>query len=358
MTEKLVMKNVCKKYPGSDKYSVKDFSIDIKDGEFIVFVGPSGSGKSTALRMIAGLESITEGDLYIDGERMNDIEPKDRNIAMVFQNYALFPHLTVRENIGFGLKIRGMNKDERNEKIEHAAKTVGLTEHLEKHPGALSGGQMQRVALARALVKDANIYLMDEPLSNLDAKLRTEMRNEISTLMRRGHRKTTIYVTHDQAEAMTMASRIVVINFGEIQQIGTPYEIYNDPDNMFVAGFLGSPAMNFIRVSIKDDKITSAGGQLLIHSDRVRNIPAGEYIMGARPEHIYFGEGDIAFKVRNAELLGSEYNIHGEFEGIHMTIMMMAEKQMSRRGEATIRFDLDDIFLFDPQTEERVRFDG
>ena len=248
--KKIVLDNISKKYDNADRFSVKDFNIEIDENEFIVFVGPSGCGKSTTLRMIAGLEEITDGDLYINGQRMNDVAPKDRGIAMVFQNYSLYPHLNVYDNIGFGLKIRNVPRDQMDIKIKQAAKILDLTSQLEKKPSELSGGQRQRVALGRAIVKESGIMLMDEPLSNLDAKLRVSMRKEIVELQR-SLGSTVIYVTHDQTEAMTMATRIVCMNEGEIQQIGTPKELYENPKNLFVAGFLGSPNMNFIQGRIE-----------------------------------------------------------------------------------------------------------
>ena len=239
----LKLVNLTKEY---DKgvIAVKDFNLHIKDKEFIVFVGPSGCGKSTTLRMIAGLEDISDGDFEIDGKRMNDIAPKNRDIAMVFQNYALYPHMTVYENMAYSLKLRKFSKQDIEKQVQHAATILGLEDYLKRKPKALSGGQRQRVALGRAIVRDAKIFLMDEPLSNLDAKLRVQMRAEIQKLHRR-LQTTTIYVTHDQTEAMTMATRIVVMKDGEIQQVGTPKDVYDFPTNVFVGGFIGSPAMNF-----------------------------------------------------------------------------------------------------------------
>ena len=235
--------------------AVFDFNLEIQDKEFIVFVGPSGCGKSTTLRMIAGLEEITDGELYIDGNLMNNVHPKDRDIAMVFQSYALYPHMSVYENMAFGLKVRRIPKDEIDKRIESAAEILGLTPYLKRKPKALSGGQRQRVALGRAIVREPKVFLMDEPLSNLDAKLRVQMRSEITKIHERVG-ATTIYVTHDQIEAMTMANRIVVMKDGWIQQIGSPAKLYNEPINMFVAGFIGSPAMNFIKGQYKDGKVT------------------------------------------------------------------------------------------------------
>lgn len=239
-----MLQNMSKIYNQGEK-AVKDFNLNIKDKEFIVLVGPSGCGKSTILKMIAGLEDISDGDLYIDGTKMNHVSSKDRDIAMVFQNYALYPHMTVYQNMAFGLKMRRLTKHEIAERVKKAANIIGLQSFLNRKPAELSGGKKQRVALGRAIVRDAKVFLMDEPLSNLDAKLRVQMRAEINKL----HEKlqtTTIYVTHDQTEAMTMASRIVVLNKGEIQQIGTPKDVYEKPENMFVASFIGSPAMNLI----------------------------------------------------------------------------------------------------------------
>ena len=250
----LKLDNIYKRYPNAKHYSVENFNLDIHDKEFIVFVGPSGCGKSTTLRMIAGLEDITEGNLYIDDKLMNDASPKDRDIAMVFQNYALYPHMSVYENMAFGLKLRKYQKDDINKRVHETAEILGLTEFLERKPADLSGGQRQRVAMGRAIVRDAKVFLMDEPLSNLDAKLRVAMRAEIAKIHRRIG-ATTIYVTHDQTEAMTLADRIVIMSatpnpdktgsIGRIEQIGTPQELYNEPANKFVAGFIGSPAMNF-----------------------------------------------------------------------------------------------------------------
>src|SRR5690625_3283427 len=240
---KIQFNNMYKRYDNADDYSVKDFDIDVEDGEFLVLVGPSGCGKSTTLRMIAGLEEITEGELKIDGKVVNNVAPKDRDIAMVFQNYALYPHMSVYDNMAFGLKLRKTPKKEIRAQVHEAAEILGLTKYLDRKPKALSGGQRQRVALGRAIVRDAGVFLMDEPLSNLDAQLRVQMRAEITKLHKRLE-TTTIYVTHDQTEALTMATRIVVLNEGNIMQVGTPKEVYDLPENVFVAEFIGSPAMN------------------------------------------------------------------------------------------------------------------
>lgn len=265
----LKLDNIYKRYPNAKHYSVENFNLDIHDKEFIVFVGPSGCGKSTTLRMIAGLEDITEGNLYIDDKLMNDASPKDRDIAMVFQNYALYPHMSVYENMAFGLKLRKYKKDDINKRVHEAAEILGLTEFLERKPADLSGGQRQRVAMGRAIVRDAKVFLMDEPLSNLDAKLRVAMRAEIAKIHRRIG-ATTIYVTHDQTEAMTLADRIVIMSatpnpdktgsIGRIEQIGTPQELYNEPANKFVAGFIGSPAMNFFEVTVEKERLVNQDG--------------------------------------------------------------------------------------------------
>lgn len=285
------LNSIHKKYDNAANYSVTDFNLHIQDREFIVFVGPSGCGKSTTLRMIAGLEDISEGELIIGDTVMNDVAPKDRDIAMVFQNYALYPHMTVFDNMAFGLKLRKYSKDEIKKRVDNAADILGLTEYLDRKPAALSGGQRQRVALGRAIVRDAKVFLMDEPLSNLDAKLRVAMRAEIAKLHRRLN-TTTIYVTHDQTEAMTMADRIVIMKDGFVQQIGSPKEVYDTPVNVFVAGFIGSPAMNFFNVTLQDGVITNGEGLKL-------TLPAGkrrvledkgyngkELIFGIRPEDI------------------------------------------------------------------------
>lgn len=325
----LKLNKLYKRYPNSDFYSVENFDLDIKDKEFIVFVGPSGCGKSTTLRMIAGLEDITEGELYIDQDLVNDIAPKDRDIAMVFQNYALYPHMTVYDNMAFGLKLRKYDKADIDKRVREAAEILSLTEFLERKPADLSGGQRQRVAMGRAIVRDAKVFLMDEPLSNLDAKLRVSMRAEIAKIHRRIG-ATTIYVTHDQTEAMTLADRIVIMSatkneagtgtIGRIEQIGSPQELYNQPANKFVAGFIGSPAMNFFELKVDGDYLTDGKG---IHVE----IPAGqkkvldqngyqgkEIILGLRPEDISADlivenafpnsvvEGDVVI----SELLGSD----------------------------------------------------
>ena len=315
------LNHIYKKYAGNDRYSVNDFDLHIKDKEFIVFVGPSGCGKSTTLRMVAGLEDISKGTLEIDHKVMNDVAPKDRHIAMVFQNYALYPHMTIYDNMAFGLKLRHTPKDEIDQKVKKAAKMLGLEEYLDKKPGALSGGQRQRVALGRAIVRAAPIFLMDEPLSNLDAKLRVVMRTEIAKL-HQDLGTTTIYVTHDQTEAMTLADRVVVMSVGRVEQIGSPLEVYNKPVNMFVAGFIGSPQMNFFNVHYKDGRISDGKGlNIGIPEGKAKLLEEKGYndkdlVFGIRPEDIHSEEAFmetwpdsvIESKVVVSELLGCNYS--------------------------------------------------
>jgi multiple sugar transport system ATP-binding protein len=278
--------HVTKRFP--DGYeAVRDMNLEIKDGEFMILVGPSGCGKSTALRMIAGLEDITDGELIIGGDVVNDRPPKDRDIAMVFQNYALYPHMTVRENMGFALRLRGLDKNEINEKVENAARVLDLEPHLDRKPSQLSGGQRQRVAMGRAIVRDPAAFLMDEPLSNLDAKLRVQMRTEVSRLQQRLG-TTTIYVTHDQTEALTLGDRVAVMRSGVLQQVGSPMELYNEPVNLFVAGFIGSPAMNFMPASVEGDTVKLPFGDVRLPSEmhgRVKGAEGRQLIAGIRPEH-------------------------------------------------------------------------
>ena len=345
--KKIVLDKISKKYDNADRFSVKDFNIEIDENEFIVFVGPSGCGKSTTLRMIAGLEEITDGDLYINGQRMNDVAPKDRGIAMVFQNYSLYPHLNVYDNIGFGLKIRNVPRDQMDIKIKQAAKILDLTSQLEKKPSELSGGQRQRVALGRAIVKESDIMLMDEPLSNLDAKLRVSMRKEIVELQR-SLGSTVIYVTHDQTEAMTMATRIVCMNEGEIQQIGTPKELYENPKNLFVAGFLGSPNMNFIQGRIEGGQFFNKYSHIIAKD---LNIPNQDKVTcGIRPENMEItplAEG-MTFNVRFVELLGSDYHVHGDMDGDPMTLRIPS-KEIS---------DIDTDVIYVRAANEYLQFFG
>ncbi|HIQ96189.1 MAG TPA: sn-glycerol-3-phosphate ABC transporter ATP-binding protein UgpC, partial [Candidatus Limivivens merdigallinarum] len=318
-------KNICKKYPGSEKNTVNDFNLKIEEKEFIAFVGPSGCGKSTTLRMIAGFEEITGGELYIDGKRMNEVAPRDRGIAMVFQNYALYPHMTVEKNIGYGLKNMKMPSAEIKKKVDWAIGVLGLEEYRYRKPKNLSGGQRQRVALGRAIVKNQKVFLMDEPLSNLDAKLRVSMRTEISKL----HRElgaTTIYVTHDQVEAMTMADRIVIMKDGVIQQVGKPMELYDHPVNQFVAGFIGSPQMNFFDVTVENSQVCfKDGNQISLPEGIIRKLDGkqGEMVLGIRGEDVkldaqnmeIYGEDRQKAVITNTEVMGNENNLYFRFGG-------------------------------------------
>lgn len=363
------LKNLYKLYDNSDTFSVADFDMTIKDREFIVFVGPSGCGKSTTLRMIAGLEDITGGDLVIDGERMNDVAPKDRNIAMVFQNYALYPHMSVFDNMAFGLKLRKYEKDVIKERVENAANILGLANLVDRKPAALSGGQRQRVALGRAIVRDAKLFLMDEPLSNLDAKLRVAMRAEIAKLHHR-LRTTSIYVTHDQTEAMTMADRIVILNHGIIQQIGTPKEVYNEPNNIFVAGFIGSPAMNFFEVSLENDRIKSSEGlEIILLKHQLEMLSeqgfksGSKLFFGIRPEDIHLNSeltelnsgASITATVSVSELLGAETMVYSEIGNIEFIARVDTKRVITPGEKVTYAVDLTKSHLFDPETNNVIR---
>ena len=342
--------------------AVHDVNLTIKDKEFIVLVGPSGCGKSTTLRMVAGLESISEGELYIDGKLMNDIVPKDRDIAMVFQNYALYPHMTVRDNMAFALKLKRTPKAEIEKKVNEVANILDITQYLSRKPKALSGGQRQRVAIGRAMVRNPKVFLMDEPLSNLDAKLRNEMRAEIIKLRQRID-TTFMYVTHDQTEAMTLADRIVIMKDGYVNQIGTPQDLFNKPVNLFVAGFIGMPVMNFF----KGSKLLLENGKYYaeIRSEKFllndfqqnalksRNQQPTAIVAGVRPQHITVGKGKLTAKVEVSEMMGTEYNIHaacGDDSVVMVipTIGLGADVSMGK----TISFDVapELIQLFDEQT--------
>ena len=340
---------------------VKDFNLEIADKEFIVFVGPSGCGKSTTLRMIAGLEEISSGDLLIDGVRMNDVAPKDREIAMVFQNYALYPHMSVYDNMAFGLKLRKIAPEEISQRVEYAAQILGLNEYLARRPGALSGGQRQRVALGRAIVRDAKVFLMDEPLSNLDAKLRVQMRAEISKL----HHKlntTMIYVTHDQAEAMTMATRIVVMKDGIIQQVGAPKTVYNHPQNMFVAGFIGSPAMNFIRGALDGNFFVTESLHIPVPEDKLTILNARGYqrkplVLGIRPEDIAGAEQQNAHfdaRITVAELTGAEFMLYCSIGGHEFVCRSNANTDYQAGQLLSLCFDMNKCHFFDCETEEVI----
>ena len=359
--------NNIKKIYGKDVVAVKDFNLHIKDKEFIVFVGPSGCGKSTTLRMIAGLEEISDGELYIDDNLMNDVAPKDRDIAMVFQNYALYPHMNVYDNMAFGLKLRKFKKDEIKKRVDNAAKILGLEDFLDRKPKALSGGQRQRVALGRAIVRDPKVFLMDEPLSNLDAKLRVQMRAEIQKLHNR-LQTTTIYVTHDQTEAMTMATRLVVMKDGIIQQVGTPKEIYDNPENVFVGGFIGSPAMNFLKGTVANGHIQLGDHSVKVPEDKVKVLQDNgfdnkEVILGIRPEDIYdatsnpdySNELNIDIRVDVAELMGSETIVYGEVNGQNVVSRIDARTGIVAGSTLKLHFDMNNCHFFDPETELRIR---
>ena len=323
-------KNVNLQITDQGVVAVQEFNLDIADKEFIVLVGPSGCGKSTTLRMVAGLEEISEGELLIDGERMNDVAPKDRDIAMVFQNYALYPHMTVFENMAFSLKLRKEPKDVIEKKVREAAEILDITQYLERKPKALSGGQRQRVAIGRAIVRDPKVMLMDEPLSNLDAKLRNEMRAEIIKLRERIN-TTFIYVTHDQTEAMTLGDRIVIMRDGYIQQIGTPQEVFNNPANLFVAGFIGMPVMNFFdaRLIREGDKYFVEVGGLRVELDeekearlKANGVQSQEVILGVRPEHTDLADSGVEAKIDVSEMMGSSVHLHVTAEGRDVIIIV------------------------------------
>ncbi len=362
------LNHIHKKYDNAENYSVTDFNLHIKDREFIVFVGPSGCGKSTTLRMIAGLEDISEGELKIGDVVMNDVAPKDRDIAMVFQNYALYPHMSVYDNMAFGLKLRKYDKAEIDKRVKNAAEILGLAQYLERKPAALSGGQRQRVALGRAIVRDAKVFLMDEPLSNLDAKLRVAMRAEIAKLHRRLE-TTTIYVTHDQTEAMTMADRIVIMKDGFVQQIGTPQEVYNTPNNVFVAGFIGSPAMNFFTVTLKDGVITNGKGLSLQLPEAKKKLleekgyEGKELIFGIRPEDIKgaqiaidtYPSSSVKAEVVVSELLGAETMLYTRVDDTEFVSKVDARDFHSPGETVELAFDLNKSHFFDKETEQVIR---
>ena len=364
------LKHIYKKYPGGVT-AVSDFNLEIKDKEFLVLVGPSGCGKSTTLRMIAGLEEITEGELRIGDRLVNDVAPKDRKIAMVFQNYALYPHMSVFENMAFGLKLSKVPKDVIKKKVEEAARILDITHLLDRKPKALSGGQKQRVALGRAIVRDPQVFLLDEPLSNLDAKLRATMRTELTKIHNRVG-TTFIYVTHDQVEAMTMATRIVVMKDGLIQQVDAPQKLYDEPVNMFVAGFIGSPQMNFMDGQLveEDGKVyfVYEGNKLLMPEDKANNPALREYIgkdvvAGLRPECIYddemnvakHSESQLAVNVDVTELMGAEiylYLLVGE-EG-KLTARVSSRSTTRAGDQIRIAFDMTRMHIFDKDTERCI----
>ena len=367
----LDLKNVNKVYPNGVQ-AVFDFNLHIDDKEFIIFVGPSGCGKSTTLRMIAGLEDISSGELWIDDILMNNVSPKDRGIAMVFQSYALYPHMTVYNNMAFGLQLRRVPREEIAKRVASAAKILGLEAFLNRYPRQLSGGQCQRVALGRAIVRNANVFLLDEPLSNLDAKLRVTMRGELTKL----HRNlgcTTIYVTHDQIEAMTMADRIVVMRDGRIQQCGSPREIYTTPANVFVGGFIGTPPMNFIHGTLKDNGqfVSSKGNHVIripeenLTAARELGYENREVILGIRPEDIYDEQNPQLMKsapeqvvditVELSELLGAETNIYTSVDGDAIIAAVPSRDDLAPGQPLKLVFDLSQAHLFDADTEEIIK---
>ena len=362
----LSLKNICKVYPNGFE-AVKDFNLEVEDQEFIIFVGPSGCGKSTTLRMIAGLEEISSGEFYIDGKLMNDVEPKDRDIAMVFQNYALYPHMTVFDNMAFGLKLRKVPKDEIKRKVEEAAKILDLEKLLDRKPKALSGGQRQRVAMGRAIVRNPKVFLMDEPLSNLDAKLRVQMRIEISKIHQRLG-ATIIYVTHDQTEAMTLGTRIVVMKDGVVQQVDTPQHLYEQPGNLFVAGFMGSPQMNFLDAQIAEkggDLIAKVGEyDIVIPAAKAKVLKDGGYVgktvvLGIRPEDIHDSQMFIEASpsvpmtstVKVYELLGAEVFLYFDVNGTQVTARVDPRTNSKTGDTIKFAFDMEKSHFFDKETE-------
>lgn len=362
----LRMEHIQKSYD-KKAIAVDDFNMNIHDKEFIVFVGPSGCGKSTTLRMIAGLEEITNGDLYIDERKMNDVAPKDRDIAMVFQNYALYPHMNVYDNMAFGLKLRKFKKDEIEQRVKNAANILGLEAYLDRKPKALSGGQRQRVALGRAIVRDAKVFLMDEPLSNLDAKLRVQMRAEIQKLHQR-LQTTTIYVTHDQTEAMTMATRLVVMKDGVIQQVGAPKDVYDNPENIFVGGFIGSPSMNFLTGTLKDNyfqmgetKVKVPEGKMKVLRDQ--NYMDKEVVLGIRPEDIHdepifidsTPDTKINALIEVAELMGAESYLYSKLGEQDFIARVDSRSDITGGEQVDLAFDMNKVLFFDGETEQRIR---
>jgi multiple sugar transport system ATP-binding protein len=380
------MKNIVKKY-GDGFPAVNDVSIDVEDGELMILVGPSGCGKSTLLRMIVGLEDITSGDMIIGGKRVNDLAPRDRNLAMVFQNYALYPHLTVYENIAFPLRLAGASNEEVDKKVREASKTLELDEHLDRKPGNLSGGQRQRVAMGRAIVRDAEAFLFDEPLSNLDAKLRGQMRTEISRLQRRLG-ITTVYVTHDQTEAMTLGDRVAVLKRGILQQLATPRELYTNPVNLFVAGFIGSPPMNFLPATVEGNQVKLPFGTVSIPEAKAKNAQGkGLLIAGIRPEHFedtavmdpgktggskfrtkidvveWLGNQAFAYSPFEApeevqqQLLQLERDLDGEALHTQLVISLDSASRVKEGDEAEIWVDTSKIHLFEPSSGDNLTLD-
>ena len=372
----IALRNVCKQFD-SEHYGVKDFNLDIHDKEFVIFVGPSGCGKSTTLRIIAGLEEITDGELWIDGELSNYLEPKERGMSMVFQNYALYPNMTVYGNMAYALKIRKLPKDEIDRKVHEVAKILEIDQLLDRRPAALSGGQKQRVAIGSAIIRKPKAFLMDEPLSNLDAKLRAQMRVELVKL----HKQldtTIIYVTHDQTEAMTLGTKIVVMKDGLIQQVGAPQSIYDNPVNLFVAGFLGSPSMNFFRCTVKAEEnnrtallLDDAKTVKKVYLDGTRGKQIADryngrhVILGIRPEDIYEMDEakklgienesvDVDEPVVNREMLGAEVILYFDEQGKTLAVRLSPENQTQVGEKVSLYFDMEKAHVFDPETEENI----
>ena len=372
----IALRNVCKQFD-SEHYGVKDFNLDIHDKEFVIFVGPSGCGKSTTLRIIAGLEEITDGELWIDGELSNYLEPKERGMSMVFQNYALYPNMTVYGNMAYALKIRKLSKDEIDRKVHEVAKILEIDQLLDRRPAALSGGQKQRVAIGSAIIRKPKAFLMDEPLSNLDAKLRAQMRVELVKL----HKQldtTIIYVTHDQTEAMTLGTKIVVMKDGLIQQVGAPQSIYDNPVNLFVAGFLGSPSMNFFQCTVKAEEnnrtallLDDAKTVKKVYLDGTRGKQIADryngrhVILGIRPEDIYELEEakklgiendsvDVDEPVVNREMLGAEVILYFDEQGKTLAVRLSPENQTQVGEKVSLYFDMEKAHVFDPETEENI----
>jgi multiple sugar transport system ATP-binding protein len=358
----ITLKGVCKRY--GETSVIENLDLEIHDQEFMVLVGPSGCGKSTTLRMIAGLEEISEGEMYIGGRLINDVPPKDRDVAMVFQSYALYPHMTVRENIQFGLKIRKTPKEDMERLVNEAANMLGLAHLLDRKPKALSGGQRQRVALGRAIVRQPSVFLFDEPLSNLDAELRVQMRAEISKLQRR-MQVTSVYVTHDQVEAMTMGDRITVMRGGDIMQVGSPLDLYNDPQNLFVARFIGTPPMNLFEATISEDatKIMADSFQVSVpeHLSSIAHANRGRKVMaGVRPEHIYLDAGPngtaekFRVDVEITEPLGHEVIVHSRAGENRFTAALPPSSIPSAGSGLDLFMDTGSMLLFDINTEQRL----
>ncbi len=367
---RVIFDNVSKLYAGGGQAAVSNLNLEVNDEEFLVLVGPSGCGKSTAMRMVAGLEEISEGRIIIGDRVVNDLPPKDRNVAMVFQSYALYPHMTVRDNLAYPLKLRKVPKAEREQRVREAARILDIEQYLDRKPKALSGGQRQRVALGRAIVRNADVFLMDEPLSNLDAKLRVQTRAELVKLHDRV-RTTTIYVTHDQTEAMTMGDRIAVLSLGVLQQLDTPQNLYDNPANKFVAGFIGSPSMNFIDVTIEsaDGKLwaVTPGFKMVVPANAatgLSNYVGKTVTMGVRPEHLIekskivgqAPEGSlIPVTVDVVELLGNEIFVYLTNRGQTLTARMPPDIHLERSQNIEVAAESDKLHFFDPQTEAAIR---